>query len=513
MHNVPLIYFRSTTRAGREQPRARHVDGRHERAVASPTRVLPGPSSSARLHLPRRRQRQRQPHLQHATHRAARGRGCSARRSPTAGRSATPTRSARSRAPTAAFHLVWVWRDSPDASTNHDISLRRSRKISRVGVGGNGTAVTLAHHALDAERHRRRRAVERRHDQQQHQGRLRLRSGDRSSRYHKFDATGTRSSTTRASKAGAGSCTRRPIGPTAGTSAARARSCSRSSSTACAFARTARWCRTSTTPQYGGRGTLRLDETDAPRRRDAAARDAVPARARHAAVDDRGHGRPLGQRRRRRHAMRPFATCCAGRRSRRIRTCRAPRSRRRRACESTAFAEPRGMPRRLRAPHGGRRVVRTPRGPAGSAAAARDRAPQRFGETAVVTELVGGSERRDPGIRVARIGGEDERGLLERETSVGQLERTPGERARSEREAHGERAGLGRSPARSASSSACVCERSLVTPSFESARLARASRAASLWVMAASKCASSASRDSGNSATSASSNVHASSGL
>ena len=102
------------------------------------------------------------------------------------------------------------------------------------------------------------------------------------------------------------------------------------------------------------------------------------------------------------------------------------------------------MPRRPRVPHGEPRVFRAPRAPAGSAATARYRACRSgFGETAVVAELVGGSERREPSVRVARIGGEDERGLLERETSGGQLERTPGERARREGEAHGERAGLG----------------------------------------------------------------------
>ena len=39
---------------------------------ASPTRVLPGPDGQPRVHLPRRRQRQRQPHLQHLRHGNAR---------------------------------------------------------------------------------------------------------------------------------------------------------------------------------------------------------------------------------------------------------------------------------------------------------------------------------------------------------------------------------------------------------------------------------------------------------
>ena len=44
--------------------------------------------------------------------------------------------------PDGWFHLVWVWRDSPDASTNHDISYIRSQNLTS-WVTGNGNAATL----------------------------------------------------------------------------------------------------------------------------------------------------------------------------------------------------------------------------------------------------------------------------------------------------------------------------------------------------------------------------------
>jgi hypothetical protein len=44
--------------------------------------------------------------------------------------------------PDGWFHLVWVWRDSPDASTNHDISYIRSQNLTS-WVTGNGSSATL----------------------------------------------------------------------------------------------------------------------------------------------------------------------------------------------------------------------------------------------------------------------------------------------------------------------------------------------------------------------------------
>jgi hypothetical protein len=44
--------------------------------------------------------------------------------------------------PDGWFHMVWVWRDTPDASTNHDISYVRSQNLTN-WVAGNGNAVAL----------------------------------------------------------------------------------------------------------------------------------------------------------------------------------------------------------------------------------------------------------------------------------------------------------------------------------------------------------------------------------
>jgi hypothetical protein len=44
--------------------------------------------------------------------------------------------------PDGYFHLVWVWRDTADASTNHDLSYARSQDLKN-WQAGDGTAVTL----------------------------------------------------------------------------------------------------------------------------------------------------------------------------------------------------------------------------------------------------------------------------------------------------------------------------------------------------------------------------------
>ena len=44
--------------------------------------------------------------------------------------------------PDGYFHLVWVWRETPDASTNHDLSYARSRDLVH-WEAGNGRALTL----------------------------------------------------------------------------------------------------------------------------------------------------------------------------------------------------------------------------------------------------------------------------------------------------------------------------------------------------------------------------------
>jgi hypothetical protein len=44
--------------------------------------------------------------------------------------------------PDGYFHLVWVWRDTPDASTNHDLSYARTRDLVH-WEAGDGRAITL----------------------------------------------------------------------------------------------------------------------------------------------------------------------------------------------------------------------------------------------------------------------------------------------------------------------------------------------------------------------------------
>lgn len=44
--------------------------------------------------------------------------------------------------PDGYFHLVWVWRDTPDASTNHDLSYAKTQDLVH-WFKGDGTAITL----------------------------------------------------------------------------------------------------------------------------------------------------------------------------------------------------------------------------------------------------------------------------------------------------------------------------------------------------------------------------------
>lgn len=45
--------------------------------------------------------------------------------------------------PDGYWHLVWVWRDTPDADTNHDLSYARTRDLVNWESGDTGLAVTL----------------------------------------------------------------------------------------------------------------------------------------------------------------------------------------------------------------------------------------------------------------------------------------------------------------------------------------------------------------------------------
>jgi putative BNR repeat neuraminidase len=46
------------------------------------------------------------------------------------------------RGPDGWFHLVWVWRDTPDCATNHDVSYARSKDLAH-WMKSDGTALTL----------------------------------------------------------------------------------------------------------------------------------------------------------------------------------------------------------------------------------------------------------------------------------------------------------------------------------------------------------------------------------
>ena len=112
-------------RARRQQPAARDRDGRQQRAGLHLPAVLPRPDRQPDVRLPRRRQRQRQLHLQqlrrgrpdldapaqHAAHSTAQGPHSAYPVGPLLG-------------PDGCYHIVWVWRDTPDAATNHDHLVR-----------------------------------------------------------------------------------------------------------------------------------------------------------------------------------------------------------------------------------------------------------------------------------------------------------------------------------------------------------------------------------------------------
>ena len=45
--------------------------------------------------------------------------------------------------PDGYFHLAWVWRDTPDASTNHDLSYARSKDLKKWETGAASKPLTL----------------------------------------------------------------------------------------------------------------------------------------------------------------------------------------------------------------------------------------------------------------------------------------------------------------------------------------------------------------------------------
>jgi hypothetical protein len=140
MHNVPLIYFRSSTALDAQSlARVASMVGTNEQSVTYPE-FFPGPSDSL-IFIYRDGGSGNGNHIFN--------RWASNSWSRLLGTPLTDGQGARNaypvgpiQGPDGTFHLVWVWRDSPDAATNHDISYVRSSNLTS-WVAGNGSAVTL----------------------------------------------------------------------------------------------------------------------------------------------------------------------------------------------------------------------------------------------------------------------------------------------------------------------------------------------------------------------------------
>jgi hypothetical protein len=140
MHNVPLVYFRSSTALDVSSlARVTSMVGTNEQSVTYPE-FFPGPSSSL-IFIYRDGGSGNGNHIFN--------RWASGSWSRLLGTPLTDGQGARNaypvgpiQGPDGTFHLVWVWRDSPDAATNHDISYVRSSNLTS-WVAGNGSAVTL----------------------------------------------------------------------------------------------------------------------------------------------------------------------------------------------------------------------------------------------------------------------------------------------------------------------------------------------------------------------------------
>ena len=130
MHNVPLIYFRST----------RALDASSLARVTS----MVG-SNEQSVHLPASSSRARPATWCSSTATAASGNGNHIFNIYDTGTRAwrrllgTPLTDGQGQrnaypvgpvlGPDGFCHLVWVWRDTPDAATNHDLSYARSRDL------------------------------------------------------------------------------------------------------------------------------------------------------------------------------------------------------------------------------------------------------------------------------------------------------------------------------------------------------------------------------------------------
>jgi hypothetical protein len=139
MHNVPLVYFRSSSAYDAMSLATSSMVGTNEGSVTYPE-FFAGPSNSL-IFIYRDGG---SGNGNHVFNRFASGTWTRLLGTPLTdgqgARNAYPVGPIQG--PDGAFHLVWVWRDSPDASTNHDISYIRSTNLTS-WVAGNGSAVTL----------------------------------------------------------------------------------------------------------------------------------------------------------------------------------------------------------------------------------------------------------------------------------------------------------------------------------------------------------------------------------
>ena len=114
------------------------------------------------------------------TRRPARGRACSIRRCSTArGRAMNAYPGSIVRGPDGLFHIVWMWRNTPDCRSNHDISYVRSRDMKHWETAG-GRPGGAADHAARPRSRCRSDAAQSGHDQ--HEFPRRFRRGEEADR-------------------------------------------------------------------------------------------------------------------------------------------------------------------------------------------------------------------------------------------------------------------------------------------------------------------------------------------
>ena len=157
MHVDPLIYFRTTRPLDVTSfERIDHMVGTQEDRCTYPV-FMQGPDNSLVFRYQRRAERQRSGFLQRIR------RGFKAVE-PFAGHPTTRWAGSNERlrahareGPDGLWHMVWMWRDTPDCATNHSISYAQSEDLC-AGERAARRAVA-AHH--DRERRRSRPSVPR----------------------------------------------------------------------------------------------------------------------------------------------------------------------------------------------------------------------------------------------------------------------------------------------------------------------------------------------------------------